>query len=42
MKCPATLKNGKIPVPAITKFKCADDKERRTRFPRLGGILNKI
>lgn len=42
VKCPATIKNGKIPVPAITKFKCADDKERRTRFPRLSGILNKI
>lgn len=42
VKCPATLKNGKIPVPTITKFKCADDKERRTRFPRMGSILRKI
>ena len=42
VKCPATIRNGKIPVPVITKFKCVDDKERRTRFPRLASILNKI
>ena len=42
VKCPVTLKNGKIPVPSLDKFKCADEKDRSNRFPRVGGILNKI